>query len=34
VLVPVVFTQEFRNVVRGPDDVGRWREVIERWSTH
>jgi probable F420-dependent oxidoreductase len=33
VLVPVAFTQEFANVVRGPDDVGRWRDVIARWAT-
>ncbi len=32
VLVPVVFTKEFKNVVRGPDDVRRWTEVIEKYS--
>ncbi len=30
VLVPVVFTKEFKNVVRGPEDVGRWRDLIEK----
>ena len=30
VLVPVMFTKEFKNVVRGPEDVGAWRDVIEK----
>ena len=28
VLVPVSFTPEFTNVVRGPEDCARWRDVI------
>ena len=31
VLVPVIFTPEFRsNVVRGPDDLKPWRDIIEK----
>ena len=30
VLVPVMFTKEFKNVVRGPEDVGAWRDVIDK----
>ena len=29
VLVPVMFTQEFKNVVRGPEDLAQWRSIIE-----
>ena len=29
VLVPVMFTKEFKNVVRGPEDVAKWRHIIE-----
>jgi probable F420-dependent oxidoreductase len=31
VLVPVMFTKEFKNVVRGPDDLPPWRDTIERY---
>jgi probable F420-dependent oxidoreductase len=33
VLVPVMFTPEFGNVVRGPDDMDHWRDVIEKYAT-
>lgn len=33
VLVPVMFTPEFGNVVRGPDDMQHWRHVIEKYAT-
>ncbi len=32
VLVPVVFTKEFKNVVRGPDDLPAWRDIIEKYA--
>jgi probable F420-dependent oxidoreductase len=32
VLVPVMFTKEFKNVVRGPEDVGQWRRLIEEYG--
>jgi alkanesulfonate monooxygenase SsuD/methylene tetrahydromethanopterin reductase-like flavin-dependent oxidoreductase (luciferase family) len=32
VLVPVVFTPEFGNVVRGPDDMQHWRRVIDQYA--
>ena len=32
VLVPVMFTKEFKNVVRGPEDVDAWRDVIEKYA--
>ncbi len=33
VLVPVSFTPEFKNVVRGPEDCARWTDVIEKFRT-
>jgi probable F420-dependent oxidoreductase len=33
VLVPVSFTPEFKNVVRGPEDCARWADVIEKFRT-
>jgi probable F420-dependent oxidoreductase len=33
VLVPVVFTKEFKNVVQNPSDLARWAEVIEKYIT-
>ena len=33
VLVPVMFTKEFKNIVRGPDDLPQWRDVIDRYRT-
>ena len=32
VLVPVMFTKEFKNIVRGPDDLPQWRDTIERFT--
>jgi hypothetical protein len=29
----VVFTKEFKNVVRDPGDLRRWGEIIERYAT-
>lgn len=31
VLVPVMFTKEFKNIVRGSDDLPQWRDMIERY---
>jgi probable F420-dependent oxidoreductase len=33
VLVPVMFTKEFKNIVRGPDDLPQWRDTIERYRS-
>jgi probable F420-dependent oxidoreductase len=30
VLVPVMFTKEFKDVVRDPGDLGRWAKIIEK----
>jgi hypothetical protein len=30
VLVPVMFTKEFKTAVRGPEDLAQWRDVIEK----
>jgi probable F420-dependent oxidoreductase len=32
VLVPVAFTKEFNNVVRGPDDFAPWRDIIDKYA--
>jgi probable F420-dependent oxidoreductase len=32
VLVPVVFTKEFKNVVRDPGDLRRWSEIIDKYA--
>ena len=31
VLVPVIFTKEFKNIVRNPDDLPQWRDTIDRY---
>ncbi len=33
VLEPVAFTKAFNDVVRGPEDLRRWSDLIERYAT-
>ena len=32
VLVPVMFTKEFKTAVRGPEDLAQWRDIIEKYA--
>jgi hypothetical protein len=34
VLVPVVFTKEFKNVVSDPGDLNQWADLIEKYGAH